>query len=159
MALVVDFYYGLGSRYSYLASTQLERIAAETGCRFAWHPVSSGALMRLRGGRPFRGEPVSGHMPSVDVLFSSAVPGAGRAVAALLTGMGRDGAQGLKELRDAGATTFAQDEATSIVYGMPRAAVQLGAAQSCLPLAEIGPAVLRACEAPKSSPSARIIAK
>ncbi len=56
----VDFYYGLGSRYSYLASTQLDRIAAETGCRFDWHPVSSGALMRLRGGRPFQGEPVSG---------------------------------------------------------------------------------------------------
>lgn len=126
--------------------------------------AGSRAHLMLGGGHPMRivlrsGEPVSGHMPSVDVLFSSAVPGAGRAVAALLTGMGRDGAQGLKELRDAGATTFAQDEATSIVYGMPRAAVQLGAAQSCLPLAEIGPAVLRACEAPKSSPSARIIAK
>ncbi len=60
MPLTVDFYYGLGSRYAYLASTQLERIAAGTGCRFAWHPVSSGALMRLRGGRPFRGEPISG---------------------------------------------------------------------------------------------------
>jgi 2-hydroxychromene-2-carboxylate isomerase len=60
MTLTVDFYYGLGSRYAYLASTQIERIAAETGCRFAWHPISSGALMRLRGGRPFRGEPVSG---------------------------------------------------------------------------------------------------
>jgi 2-hydroxychromene-2-carboxylate isomerase len=60
MALVVDFYYGLGSRYSYLASTQIERIAADTGCRFAWHPMASGALMRLRGGQPFRGEPISG---------------------------------------------------------------------------------------------------
>ncbi len=60
MTLTVDFYYGLGSRYSYLAATQLDRIAAATGCRFAWHPVSSGALMGLRGGRPFRGEPISG---------------------------------------------------------------------------------------------------
>ena len=60
MPLTVDFYYGLGSRYSYLATTQLARIAVKTGCRFAWHPVSSGALMRLRGGRPFRGEPISG---------------------------------------------------------------------------------------------------
>ena len=60
MALAVDFYYGLGSRYSYLASSQIERIAAETGCRFEWHPVSSSALMRLRGARPFPGEPVSG---------------------------------------------------------------------------------------------------
>ena len=56
----VDFYYGLGSRYSYLASTQLERIAAATGCRFDWHPLKSGALMELRGGHPFHGEPVSG---------------------------------------------------------------------------------------------------
>ena len=60
MPLAVDFYYGLGSRYSYLASTQLARIAAETGCRFDWHPLKSGALMELRGGHPFHGEPVSG---------------------------------------------------------------------------------------------------
>ncbi len=60
MALVIDFYYGLGSRYSYLASTQLERIAAETGCRFDWHPLKSGALMDLRGGHPFHGAPASG---------------------------------------------------------------------------------------------------
>ncbi len=60
MALAVDFYYGLGSRYSYLASTQLDRIAAATGCRFDWHPLKSGALMELRGGHPFRGEPASG---------------------------------------------------------------------------------------------------
>ncbi len=56
----VDFYYGLGSRSSYLASTQLARIAAETGCRFDWHPLKSGALMELRGGHPFHGEPASG---------------------------------------------------------------------------------------------------
>ncbi len=60
MELVVDFYYGLGSRYSYLASTQLARIAAETGCRFEWHPIKSGALQELRGGSPFHGEPPSG---------------------------------------------------------------------------------------------------
>ncbi len=60
MALAVDFYYGLGSRYAYLASTQLERITAETGCRFDWQPLKSGALMELRGGHPFHGEPASG---------------------------------------------------------------------------------------------------
>ncbi len=60
MPLTGDFYHGLGSRYSYLASTQLDRIAAKTDCRFAWHPVSSGSLQELRGGRPFRGEPISG---------------------------------------------------------------------------------------------------
>ena len=60
MAATVDFYYGLGSRYSYLASTQLARIVAETGCHFEWHPLKSGALMELRGGHPFHGEPPSG---------------------------------------------------------------------------------------------------
>jgi 2-hydroxychromene-2-carboxylate isomerase len=60
MPATVDFYYGLGSRYSYLASTQLDRIAAETGCRFEWHPLKSGALQELRGGSPFHGEPPSG---------------------------------------------------------------------------------------------------
>ncbi len=60
MSLTVDFYYGLGSRYSYLAATQLERIAAETGCRFDWHPLKSGALMELRGSHPFHGAPASG---------------------------------------------------------------------------------------------------
>ena len=60
MSLCVDFYYGLGSRYSYLAATQLERMAVETGCRFDWHPLKSGALMELRGSHPFRGEPASG---------------------------------------------------------------------------------------------------
>jgi chemotaxis response regulator CheB len=82
----------------------------------------------------------------VDALFDSAAarwPAPG--VAALLTGMGRDGAQGLLSLRRAGWTTIAQDEATSVVYGMPKAARDLGAADSVLPLAEIGPAIERAC--------------
>ena len=60
MPPTVDFYYGLGSRYSYLASTQLDRIAAETGCRFDWRPLKSGVLQELRGGSPFHGEPPSG---------------------------------------------------------------------------------------------------
>lgn len=79
------------------------------------------------------------YRPSVDVLFGSLVqhwksPG----VAVLLTGMGRDGAQGLKKLKQAGWHTIAQDEATSVVYGMPKAAVQLGAATRVLPVDEIG---------------------
>ena len=82
------------------------------------------------------------YRPSVDVFFAAAaarwpVPGA----AALLTGMGRDGASGLKALRDAGWTTIAQDEATSIVYGMPRAAVEVGAAERVLPLGEVARAI------------------
>jgi 2-hydroxychromene-2-carboxylate isomerase len=57
---VVDFFYGIGSRYSYLASTQLERLASETGCRFRWRPLYSGDLFAARGRCPFQGRPVSG---------------------------------------------------------------------------------------------------
>jgi len=80
--------------------------------------------------------------PSVDVLFESMAREFGAAVAAcLLTGMGRDGAAGLLEIRRAGGVTIAQDEATSVVYGMPREAVLAGAAERVLPLAEIGPTI------------------
>lgn len=80
--------------------------------------------------------------PSVDVLFESIAREYGpAAVACLLTGMGRDGAAGLLEVRRAGGLTIAQDEATSVVYGMPREAVLLGAAESILPLGAIGPAL------------------
>ena len=83
--------------------------------------------------------------PSIDVLFESlAIEQAGQVVACLLTGMGRDGAAGLLALRRAGASTIAQDEATSVIYGMPREAVQLGAAQEVLPLDRIGPALVAA---------------
>ena len=77
--------------------------------------------------------------PSVDVLFESLATDLGREVAAcLLTGMGRDGAHGLKTIRDAGGLTLAQDEASCVVYGMPREAVLLGAAEHVLPLSEMG---------------------
>ena len=74
-------------------------------------------------------DPVNRHRPSVDVLFHSALKVAGRhTVAVLLTGMGRDGAQGLLALRKAGAYTYAQDKASSVVFGMPREAIEIGAA-------------------------------
>lgn len=77
--------------------------------------------------------------PSIDVLFESLARSAGpRSAAALLTGMGRDGASGLLALRSAGALTVAQDEETSVVYGMPREAALLGAASRILPLGDIG---------------------
>ncbi len=80
--------------------------------------------------------------PSVDVLFESVAAEYGpRAAACLLTGMGRDGAQGLLRIREAGGTTMAQDEATSIVYGMPREAAILGAAQQILRLGDIAPRI------------------
>jgi two-component system chemotaxis response regulator CheB len=82
--------------------------------------------------------------PSVDVLFESLAKECARdVVACLLTGMGRDGADGLLALRRAGAHTIAQDEATSVIYGMPREAALLGAADKILPLAEIAAAVTR----------------
>jgi two-component system chemotaxis response regulator CheB len=85
-----------------------------------------------------QGLPVNRHRPSVDVLFRSVANCAGsNALAALLTGMGKDGAQGLLELRQAGAHTLAQDEDTCVVYGMPREAVALGAAEEVLPLPRI----------------------
>ena len=80
--------------------------------------------------------------PSVDVMFETLAKDCGPdVIAALLTGMGRDGAEGLLELRRAGAHTIAQDEATSVIYGMPREAALLGAAGQILPLCEIGPAI------------------
>lgn len=87
---------------------------------------------------------ISGHRPSVDALFHSAVPFAKRVTAALLTGMGQDGARGLMALRSAGAHTIVQDQATSVVYGMPRIAAEMGAAIEQLPIAKIGPSLLRA---------------
>jgi two-component system, chemotaxis family, protein-glutamate methylesterase/glutaminase len=84
------------------------------------------------------GQPVNRHKPSVDVLFRSVAQAAGRnAIGAILTGMGKDGALGLKEMRDTGAPTIAQDEATSVVWGMPGEAVHLDAAAHVLPLQSI----------------------
>lgn len=83
-------------------------------------------------------EKVSGHCPSVDVLFSSVAKTAGRnAVGAILTGMGGDGAKGLLEMRNAGALTVGQDEATCVVYGMPKVAFDIGAVQSQAPITAI----------------------
>lgn len=90
-------------------------------------------------------DPVNRHRPSVDVLFDSAAAVAGsRAVGVILTGMGRDGAQGLLKMRQAGAATFGQDEASSTVYGMPQEAFRLGAVGQQCPLNEIARRVLHA---------------
>ncbi|HMC54607.1 MAG TPA: chemotaxis response regulator protein-glutamate methylesterase [Gemmatimonadaceae bacterium] len=104
--------------------------------------VSSGGLLRVR---VTPGPTVSGHCPSVDVLFRSASRALGsRAVGVLLTGMGADGAEGLLELRHDGAHTIAQDETTSVVWGMPGEAVALGAATEVIALECIAPAMLAA---------------
>lgn len=83
-------------------------------------------------------EKVSGHCPSVDVLFSSVAKTAGnKAVGVILTGMGADGAKGLLEMRNAGALTVGQDEATCVVYGMPKVAFDIGAVQQQAPVTAI----------------------
>jgi two-component system chemotaxis response regulator CheB len=92
------------------------------------------------------GPTVSGHRPSVDVLFRSAARVIGKkAVAAILTGMGKDGAEGLLELRRAGAITLGQDEGSSLIYGMPRAAFERGAVMHQYPLDHMADAILHAC--------------
>jgi two-component system chemotaxis response regulator CheB len=100
------------------------------------------------GGKPVcritDGEKESGHLPSIDRLFASLAAFGPRASAALLTGMGRDGVNGLKQMRTAGAVTIAQDQATSVVYGMPRAAMEEGAASRQLALPRIAAALLEA---------------
>lgn len=89
--------------------------------------------------------------PSVDVLFHALARDLGAAaLGCLLTGMGRDGAEGLLAMRRAGAATVAQDEASSVVFGMPREAILLGAAERVLPLHEIGPALLEVARRARS---------
>jgi two-component system chemotaxis response regulator CheB len=93
------------------------------------------------------------YIPSGDILLTSVGENYGpRAVGVVLTGIGDDGAQGLRTMLDAGAFTIAQDEATSVVYGMPKAAAALGAARQVLPLSEIAPVLIRLSEAKASLP-------
>jgi two-component system, chemotaxis family, protein-glutamate methylesterase/glutaminase len=102
--------------------------------------------LRKAGGQYFAvvqdGPPVNRHKPSVDVLFKSTAEIAGRDVLAiLLTGMGDDGARGMKLLHDKGARTIAQNEASCVVFGMPKEAIGLGAVDDVLPLERVAPAV------------------
>ncbi len=88
---------------------------------------------------------VSRHRPSVDVLFRSAARSAGsNAVGVIMTGMGDDGARGLEEMKQAGARTIAQDEASSVVFGMPKEAIARGCVDRIVPLSQITPEILRA---------------
>jgi two-component system chemotaxis response regulator CheB len=109
-------------------------------------------LLVERSGRGFRcrldpGPLVNRHRPSVDVLFRSVAQTAGHhGVGVLLTGMGRDGAEGLKEMLEAGAATMAQDEQSSVVWGMPGAAWKIGAAQALHPLSEIAGQIMTLCK-------------
>jgi two-component system chemotaxis response regulator CheB len=91
-----------------------------------------------------RSEPVNHHRPSVDVLFHSAAEQVGRAaIGVILTGMGKDGASGLLHMMQAGAWTIGQDQATCVVYGMPREAALLGAVKEVAPITEVAARVLQ----------------
>ena len=109
------------------------------GCRYEQpyhHDPEHGTAVRFKAKR--------NSVPSIDIFFDSVAehwPEKGTAV--LLTGMGRDGANGLKNLRDSGWHTIAQDEKTSVVYGMPKEAAQLAAATEILPIDKIGMALKR----------------
>jgi two-component system chemotaxis response regulator CheB len=106
----------------------------------------SGSHLQVREERVFLSPapPVNSCRPAVDVLFHSLADSslASRTAAVLLTGMGRDGAEGLAALRRAGAHTIAQDENSSVIFGMPKAAIDIGAAVQILPLTEIPPVLL-----------------
>ena len=93
------------------------------------------------------GAPVNRHKPSVDVLFHSVAQNAGQnAIGVLLTGMGRDGARGLKDMRKCGSRTVAQDEATSVVWGMPGEAVSLARRDDVLPIEDIAAHIRKLAE-------------
>jgi two-component system, chemotaxis family, protein-glutamate methylesterase/glutaminase len=111
-------------------------------------PGNHHMLLKRSGARYYveikDGPLVSRHRPSVDVLFRSAARYAGKnAIGVIMTGMGDDGAKGLLEMKEAGAHTIAQDEATSVVFGMPHEAIKLNAADRILPLQAIPGAILR----------------
>jgi two-component system chemotaxis response regulator CheB len=111
---------------------------AQAGCVYI-APAGSHLVVRAQG-NGYRlalsdDAPVNRHRPSIDTLFHSLATAAGQhATALLLTGMGADGARGLLALREQGALTIAQDEATSLVFGMPKQAIALGAAQQVMGL-------------------------
>ena len=104
-------------------------------------------LLKRSGARYYvdikEGPLVCRHRPSVDVLFRSAARYAGQnAVGVILTGMGDDGANGMLEMKQAGAVTIAQDEATCVVFGMPKEAIKRGAVDKVLPLQAVAGAIL-----------------
>ncbi len=112
-------------------------------------PGDKHTLLQRSGARYYAsvkdGPLVSRHRPSVDVLFRSAARFAGaNAVGIIMTGMGDDGARGLLEMHQAGATTVAQDEASCVVFGMPKEAIALGAAERILPLDDLAAEIIRA---------------
>jgi two-component system chemotaxis response regulator CheB len=150
-----NFTAGFAARLSKLCA--LDVVEAKSGDRVVNGRVliaPGGQHMRLkRSGAQyivevFDGPLMNHHRPSIDVLFKSVAQHAGRnAIGVVMTGMGDDGARGLKVMRDAGAITAAQDEASSVVYGMPREAVKLGGAQDVVSLHDLPDWLMRSAQA------------
>jgi two-component system chemotaxis response regulator CheB len=101
--------------------------------------IQNGGIVRLDSSPPIRG-----HRPSAEPLFASVAQVCReKAIGVVLTGMGSDGVQGIGLIKEAGGITIAQDESTSVVFGMPKASIELGVIDRILPLEEIGPEILR----------------
>lgn len=135
----------LASQCSITVTTAQPGARPESGV--VYFPQEGRHLECVAGGtfRLSLGEPVEGHRPSVDVAFASVAKSYGhRAMGILLTGMGHDGAMGLERIREAGGLTIAQDESSSVVFGMPRRAIEMGAAAHVLPLTAIAGKMLEA---------------
>lgn len=151
------------AEYSFAFAARMDRLCAMSVCEAQdGQEIVPGTVYVAPGGRHLKvvrfgahrhcrlsdEEPVSRHRPSVDVMFRSLLQSAGRnTTAALLTGMGDDGARGLLELRAAGVHTIAQDQASSLVWGMPGAAVRMDAASQVLALEHIAQGLLSAASA------------
>jgi two-component system chemotaxis response regulator CheB len=130
--------------HAYIAPGGLHLLVKRDGARYVCHLSD--------------GPPVNRHRPSVDVLFRSLAQNVGpNAIGALLTGMGADGAEGLKEMRAAGAPTLAQDEKSSVVWGMPGEAVKRGAADEVLPLDAIAARLLELASASRVPSDSRTL--
>jgi two-component system chemotaxis response regulator CheB len=150
-------------------AARLDRVCAPTVAEAAeGAPLKPGHIYLAPGGvahlelspgltprcRLVASDPVNGHRPSVDVMFESVARLKRPMTGVILTGMGKDGARGLMAMREAGGRTLGQDEATSVVYGMPKAAFELGAVERQLPLHRLSPAILELC----ADPAARSVA-
>jgi len=128
--------------HAFIAPGNHHMLVARSGARY---------LCRINDGPP-----VNRHRPSVDVLFRSIADNVGpNAVGVILTGMGDDGAQGMCEMHDAGIATLAQDEKTSVVWGMPGSAVKLGGVDEILPLDKIAARILTLAADQKKQPTAK----
>jgi two-component system chemotaxis response regulator CheB len=160
-AFLASFAERLAARVKPRLSLAVDGAPVEQGRVYLAPGGETHLTLRTAGGLQCRltgGEKRSGHRPSVDVMFASALPVARRSVAVLLTGMGRDGADEMAALRRAGATGIAQDAATSVVFGMPRAAIEAGGADHTVPLDRIGPLILDVTGRSRARPAAGAVA-